>query len=774
MKFKNFDLFSSQFKLNISKGQHNKRSCFGGFLSLAVIVISILYFAYLTFQYISNQIEPKYKTQTFLTEDQIQIEFDKDFIGFSYFVNNNTTLQMLEQKTKKVYFVYLSYLLIQDSVDSQLFEIPNFKCTNEKLQGYRCLDVSNLKQNYLSLNAKENSKVNLILTMYRCGDQDSYKKFIPENCAQEEEIDQIVNNDSGHMHIKMFTSQYNTTSKEVQVNYKNVLIYLQGDHFIFTRLKTQKQITTVQQGPFIQYKNSFTSAIDYIQEERALNRETFIKKTGQKLMLQLTVDVLESIVHIKIQYPTFLEVLAIFYSALSVLLGIGAIARYYSKKVIIQDVSLILLQSLYQKTYLELLRSKNLVNRPKIEEESIVLEEDILENQIQAFPVSRVKSLQNPNVQQQSAGESNAQIHQINTERSSKVMFQIGPTQTKVIKKAKKYQKSQSLYVACNPAKQKNKIKQIQVNFIKENKDRAALKKDEIIQNSDFIQESPKFYSQKSILSNRNSQINFFNQNQQDSKDKKQQNCDQNNLFNQKNQIYSLMQQTSNKTFNENQKQDIKLDQAISTKKLDQATSIHKLDFPNKKQFYSQTDSKFNLKSTSAKDLSIDEKTSQKDIVACEEVTNFSHLQSETLSKRLKKIIFSFKLCLRRQQLNPIQSEQGKYKKLQRELLNQIDQQVNLVAIYKDLIFLKKSIMMILSTDQLAAIQLTGTQLNLESDTLNNPPAQNEGKSHLEKQLTIQDCKKHQQIQFKCFLDRIKLNENITETDKRILSSLSV
>ncbi|KAL4462094.1 hypothetical protein ABPG74_000939 [Tetrahymena malaccensis] len=646
MKFKNFDLFSSQFKLNISKDQPNKRSCFGGFLSIAVIIISMLYFAYLTFQYISNQIEPKYKTQTFLTEDQIQIGFENNFIGFSYFVNNNTTLQMLEQQTNKIYFVYQSYLLIQDSVDSQIIEIPNFKCTSEKLLGYRCFDVSNLKQKYLQLNAQENSKINLILTM--------------------------------------------------------------------------------------------------------------------------------SIVHIQIQYPTFLEVLAIFYSALSVLLGIGAIARYYSKKVIIQDVSLIMLQNLYQKTYLELLGSKNLVNQHKIEEESIVLEEDILENQIQAFPVSKVKGQQNPNAKQQTTEDINTQFLLANTQRSSKVMLQIDLTDDKkALKKCRNFKKSQSLYVAHNPAKQKKIIKKIQLNLKKENKDKVDSKKDEAILIADVIQQSPQFYSQKSILSGKNSQINFFKQNQQSTKDKIQQNCDQINLINQKDQIYSLIQLSSNNKFNENQNQDIKFSEPVSLKKLDQAATINKLVLINKKQLYSQTDSKIHLQTTSRKDLSIDEKINTKNVTSSQELSNFSHLQNENLSKRLRKRIFSYKWCLGRKQVNPNQSDQGKYKKLQTELLNQINEQLNVVAMYKDLIFLKKSVMMMLTTDQLAAIQLTGTQLNLESAKSDIHLTSNQRQSHLERQLQIQECKKQQQFQFKYFLDRIKLKQNITETDRRILSSLS-
>ncbi|KAL4483624.1 hypothetical protein ABPG72_006690 [Tetrahymena utriculariae] len=242
VKLKKFDLFSSQFKLNFRDDQYNKRSCFGGFHSIAVIIISLLYCAYLTFEYISNQIEPKYKTQTFLTEDQISIEFDKDFIGFSYYINNNTTVQMLEQQKNKKYFVYISYLLVQDSFDSQIIKSPNFKCTNKKLLGYQCFGVSNLKHKYLLLNTKENSKTNLILIMHRCNDTDTYKTFIPENRASEEEIDQIINDDSGMMHIKMLTSKYNIASKEVQTNQKNVLIFLQGDNFVSQDLKHRNKL----------------------------------------------------------------------------------------------------------------------------------------------------------------------------------------------------------------------------------------------------------------------------------------------------------------------------------------------------------------------------------------------------------------------------------------------------------------------------------------------------------------------------------------------------
>ncbi|KAL4483623.1 hypothetical protein ABPG72_006689 [Tetrahymena utriculariae] len=156
-----------------------------------------------------------------------------------------------------------------------------------------------------------------------------------------------------------------------------------------------------------------------------------------------------------------------------------------------------------------------------------------------------------------------------------------------------------------------------------------------------------------------------------------------------------------------------------------------------------------------------------------EEISNFNYLKSETLSKRLRKKTFSNKWCLRRQELNLAQKEQGKYKKLQTELLRQINQQLNVVSMYKDLIFLKKSVMMILSTYQLAVIKLTGTQLNLESATSDINQSQNQRQSNLERQLSIQEYKKQQQFLFKYFLDRMKLKQNITETDRRILSSFS-
>ncbi|KAL4495020.1 hypothetical protein ABPG72_015720 [Tetrahymena utriculariae] len=69
------------------------------------------------------------------------------------------------------------------------------------------------------------------------------------------------------------------------------------------------------------------------------------------MIMQVNIEFDELLQYFLIQYPTFPEILAICNSALALLMPIGIIARYFSGRLIREDLFLLFLQNMYQETY---------------------------------------------------------------------------------------------------------------------------------------------------------------------------------------------------------------------------------------------------------------------------------------------------------------------------------------------------------------------------------------------------------------------------------------
>jgi hypothetical protein len=81
-----FDLFSKPFVFFV--GDKKTKSTFvGGFLSLSILVVSIVYFYYLINMYFSNKVEPKITSSISIENDSISIDIDDSFFIFEMLIN---------------------------------------------------------------------------------------------------------------------------------------------------------------------------------------------------------------------------------------------------------------------------------------------------------------------------------------------------------------------------------------------------------------------------------------------------------------------------------------------------------------------------------------------------------------------------------------------------------------------------------------------------------------------------------------------------------------
>ncbi|EAR82436.1 AMP-binding enzyme family protein (macronuclear) [Tetrahymena thermophila SB210] len=365
--FKDFDVFSQSFSFNTGKRKMKKRTLTGAFLSVSIIGIVLFYFVHLVYQYFNNQIDPKFRSQSFVTSEQINVALQSKLIAFQFFqgLQNLDFQQKKQNKTYIVAFAEFNYIGLGQFYTQNLNIID---CSNPQLIGYKCIDFSSVPSNFsLSLDNINQIASSIRISTYRCQDVDSRKTYVPNNCASPEEIDNFINNLNNYLHVKLLASQFNITSNQFEDYYKSQHILMSTDQIIFTEFKAQQQITKVKQGSFVQQETQYLSPISYIINTETYQSQTVQKQTQLKYFAQFFLDIDETIIQTQIQYPIFPEILALCNSTFALLMCLGFIGRYLAQQLIRQELFIITLQNQFQGTYHKILKQNNILLNKKID-----------------------------------------------------------------------------------------------------------------------------------------------------------------------------------------------------------------------------------------------------------------------------------------------------------------------------------------------------------------------------------------------------------------------
>ncbi|EAR89368.2 AMP-binding enzyme family protein (macronuclear) [Tetrahymena thermophila SB210] len=687
MFFQKADIFASIFQFNIGGKQKSKKTNFGGLLSILVVGIILAYFIYLVKQYLSNQIQPKYRSQSFVTQEDIDVDLNDELVAFRYEHLVNVSLDTLQQQQNKTYLVFIPFFEYVNYTTVNIVPLNMKECTNPQLKGYHCLDVSQLSNKTLSLKNMNTIFTRINILVYRCQDQDYAKTTIPDNCASSKEIEDILNSPYAALKFKFYTSQYNLTSQKIQVNYRSVNFHLTSSQVTQSYIKAQKQTTSVFQGFFIQDKTSFSSPIQYDVLNTNFDRSQVIKSKGTTLLLIATLLLDEIEEYIQIQYFTFAEILAMCNSILAVLLWVGLIAKNYSSYLINQEFLLLFLQNLYQGTYQNILikskllkdeQESSLFNQQQIQKENAQTETDKVQDECENEDVENNLPIAVPNLD--SCYSDSSKLFQMlklkpNLNQNSSSEFQL--------------QKINQILSISNPTSPQ------QIN-----------------QKSDYFREKEQFEINSSI---------------------------QNNFFPKNDFQYGFHEGVlnKNKTFNKSNF-NFSQDQMIQAQKKNQ----------------SQIDNKLQLNSQqNVNDFKL--KTEQ---VAIQQ-NNFKGILAQSIPNKMNKIIKGVN-CLRRDQLLT-----SKY--MEKEVKNEIEEQIvkgtDIFQHLKDILFLKKAIMILLTKEQLAMIQFVGFSSNKNSNL-----------GYFEEQFKIYNSEDLQIKLINKFKLKCQLNESLSTVDQRIKSSLSV
>ncbi|EAR96479.2 transmembrane protein, putative (macronuclear) [Tetrahymena thermophila SB210] len=688
---KHLDIFSQPFSFDTSKNQLRKRTIVGAFLSLSVITAALMYFIYLTYMFFTNQMDPKFRSQIFITNDDVSFQLQDNLFAFAFKrVDIGVYLREIEAKESKTYLTYRGQYIYRNGTDIRFFNVSITNCQDPALKGFNCFDFSSLSNYSIAVGNINNVFSDLLIYVYRCQDTDIQYHPMPENCADPQEIEDYINLVTGVVQFKLYTQQYNTTSKEFEINYKNFYRLTSGAQMQLFDFKVQKQITKINQGLLLQSESVYSSPISYEEFEGSFDFQNYVKTTGQKYFNMYVFEVDEAVMYTQIQFPSFPEVLTLCNSAISLLMCLGFFGRFMANKLIKQNLFVTILQNYYQGT-LEQMLQNNQLKQPFMHSD-----------QLDDFTEQKDLNYSEDN-------KSPVQVPCLNV-NSRQLVFSSSINQ--------------------------------QTELLQQNND-------EIKENNHLTFQIHEKYQQSDLL--------------------------QNQKFEQK--ALQLIECVNQEKAQVKQELPIKLkDLKISESLTDNFTNpisspvgsnVDKLlKFQSVRKKRKNSNEQLKLKNTEIQGNYCKKKTLEPITTNVGNIgQKIKSLKSQQIQKKVDSILFRFKM----------KKSKGLDPQIMKSISEQVDNSIDFLKFYQEMIFIKKAIMMILSEEQFAALQLVGCSDRFLKLIANKDISKiNEEKmNHFEKQFAIslfQDIQIQNAQQF--LKNCLNQEQLLNEIDQRIYSSL--
>ncbi|KAL4504060.1 hypothetical protein ABPG72_022690 [Tetrahymena utriculariae] len=291
-----------------------------------------------------------------ISSQLVDIGLTNDILGFRFEYDLNKSIYPFQVKQNLTYIVYMAQFQIFDDRNQQNIQLEIRKCQNEQLQEFNCIDFSQLWDKALFRNYLSSTQSSIQIYMYGCYDLDDIKKTIPNNCASQDQIEQIINGYYAGQRIMLQTSQFDASSKNFIKSYRNIFVYSIANQYAFTTIEVQKQKSEIKQSLFLQTEEIFSSPIQYGVYNQNFNKQYCIQTSGIGPYNQFNIIMDEVVQQIKIQYQTIPQVLAMVNSTLTLLMFLGVIGKYLAKKFIMQDLFMLFLRNMYQDSYSQILK----------------------------------------------------------------------------------------------------------------------------------------------------------------------------------------------------------------------------------------------------------------------------------------------------------------------------------------------------------------------------------------------------------------------------------
>ncbi|KAL4453405.1 hypothetical protein ABPG74_017612 [Tetrahymena malaccensis] len=666
MGFTSLDLFSSQFSFNIKGQKMGNRTTTGSIFSIIIIAITFLYCIYVVKQYANNEIEPTYRSQMEINNSTQSLDIISNTFAYKMSFMDVEDDESTDQYTSiQVRAIYENYTL------SYPLPVIAEQCRDPNLKYYQCLsqvqfrignDESVNQQLYQDIhNPDYNFRLtSLIITVKSC---QSFKKNSTD-CATQDEIDQMIT--QGSLNLKLPVYQFNIQTKKMELSYQSQTFYTSSDQQKKSNINLQNQRTSVKDGLFIQSEQRFSSPTNYNIDNQSVNRQNLLQNNKNAPYCYITLSVDQKIQQISIQYPTIPQILAQINGVFSLLMLIGIILRYISFKSLDRGLFMVAFKNIYQESYLQMLKNNKISN--PIEEGIFKINKKFIEDQ------NRSK------IQVDCSNQTPIQISHDNKQKTN--IFQ---NSYKIIERQKSFvdqEDSQEIH--------------------------SEATKNQNIYKNQFTQNQNRSFGPKLIQSSKD---NKPNQNQKNSQN--QISCDKIEIFLE--EIKNDLNTTNEKINLSNQLQAVFQDQfqginndSIKMHQKDNQSVLNTQMFSNQ---IKRTQSEINNKQKIRKNL-VDSGNFQ--FIQNQKQTNKiqnnkNPLKQDQQAKELQKIIFASKIYKQ----NDYLMSKGFSSKEKTQIQEQVDKDLDIFQLYKDLLFFKKAIMILFTPDQLATINLIGCSTNL-------------------------------------------------------------
>ncbi|KAL4470490.1 hypothetical protein ABPG74_012101 [Tetrahymena malaccensis] len=728
------DLFSQPFLFKLNNNQLKKGTIQGFISSLGIFGIVFGYFIYLSIQFFGNKFDPVFRSQSFISNELIEVPLHENLVAFKMIQSLNQSLEQYQDQMNKTYIVPVATIGFQNATAYETIYLDIIKCSYPDLQNYSCLDFTKLSQKnlYTSQNEKLFSVISIFF--YSCLVQDNVKQNIPQNCASQDDINNLVDSAYTEIHLKLFTQQYNITSKQNQINYKSFLISPSSANYYLNSQNVQNQITKVKDGLIIQSESQYSGPIQYIHEN-----QSFPNDNNPYVQTNIYID--EVIQYTSIQFSTITEMLALVNSAFSALLFFGFFCTKFANKSIFQDFFCIFLQNMHQNLYEEVLKQNKLFEQND-------------------FPTEIQTKLDQISISQENNCKDNTNNINIPHFKTKSREYVEQNQQVELNNNLTKYQDE-----ILQPEEVENISPIADQQQIQENKERINIPYLSKQENEDnffnyFINTT---YSKEIRNSNKSYQNNLkespINQLSQFNSESHQMSIEKPlNKINQPNRIQKNNQEHSYNS---------KFKKYISTKNNQQQGQ-------DKKRNY-LVDQKQNL-NIKSDEISQANKINGNSIEYY--IKKFKTVQDLNIFKQFTKINFGYRFTLQKLNIFKKNNREEELKTLSVQQKKFIEQQVvksmSIIELLKDVIFVKKAIMMLMTKDQLAAMKLVGYSENYIQDHYQNQQFGKLKKKHsyFEKQLDIFDSTEISCQYIKQFILKCNNSQTLDKVDQRILSSI--
>ncbi|EAR95480.2 transmembrane protein, putative (macronuclear) [Tetrahymena thermophila SB210] len=805
MLLKDLDLFNSPFEFKFfNQDKKIKNILIRFFFSIILISATISFFAYLFLLYFTNQINPIFQSQPFYTNEENQLLLDNNYFGFQFVQHSivSQTNNFVQQNN----LVFVASILIRNQSGSRLINLKTLDCTNHKLNGYKCIDFQN--QELLQVNKLSGEETLLQLRAYRCSEVDKIKTQVTNNCTQISADDFLKQtNYTPQIQINLLTFQYNTTSQNMQNNYKTITLSLKNNIQLNSQISTTKQILNIQKGLFWQEDLIYENPSDYQIESTVysnFNLDSNLITDSSIALIEIKLD--NKIQYSKIKFASIVDIVKEFNSLAVLIVFLIAIGRYFVRKLMIEDIQLVFLRHIYQNTYLNQLDLNQIFRKRQIRSLKPQSPEDLTEKKESInIPSIVTKSRKYLEPFQYISKNMQDSIVEGNDFKHSYILGntfannQAGDFQKKDI-----FENTVNNYIN-SPSKEPILTNPLQEQILQ-------------LSESSFL---PNPSSNINQNQNGNGNYNLNNTNNHLTKIASHQNLNKSSKYIKKDISIIPVRRESIKVKN-NPLSPFKLTHSIKLKENSNnqqsiVSNIFSKNNLGQSNYYLKTQNKLDSRGDQNLDQNNPQGISQFCVLKLENTEscadNLYALQNKNFGSKLKEVIFKI-------WNKPQKKGTEEWKKTENLLKKQVEKNLDILQIYKDLIILKKAIMLLLSKEQYAALLLTGCSINQKD--LSNPQNmtdqtfknlndiytqtipqeytanQIKGKSyqqimyesqhnkmmenykgqqifgHLDEQFQIYESEKWQLKYLKQFIMKCKDSQNLSELDKRILSSLTL